>query len=323
MAGQYAGVEGEWIWRDGEFIPWADAKIHVLSLAVQFGSSIFEGMRCYSTPDGPAIFRLDAHLRRLADSCKVYRIEMPYGADDLSAACTSVVDRNGLNECYVRPTIVRGYGAASMAPEGSPVETYVAAWRWGAYLGPEALEQGVDVCVSSWQRMAPNTFPAIAKAGGHYTNAQLIKMEAMAHGYVEAIALGPGGLVSEGSGQNVFLVRDSTLILPAIDGTSLQGITQDSVLQIAADLSVPVRREAVPRETLYTADELFFAGTATEVTPIRSVDRITIGEGRAGPITKKLQQRFVATVHGEVEDTHGWLTHVKKSAVAEVVGARK
>ena len=320
MAGQYTGVEADWIWRDGEFIPWADAKVHVLSLAVQFGSSIFEGMRCYSTPDGPAIFRLDAHLRRLTDSCKVYRIEMPYDADDLSAACTSVVDRNGLNECYVRLTIVRGYGASSMAPEGSPVETYITPWRWGAYLGPEALEQGVDVCVSSWQRMAPNTFPATAKAGGHYTNAQLIKMEAMAHGYVEAIALGPGGLVSEGSGQNVFLVRDGTLVLPAIDGTSLQGITQDSVLHIAADLSIPVQRQVVPRETLYTADELFFTGTATEVTPIRSVDRITIGEGRAGPITKKLQQRFLATVHGEVEDTRGWLTHVNRSA--EVASAK-
>ena len=314
MAGQLTGIEAEWIWRDGEFIPWAEAKIHILSLAVQFGSSIFEGMRCYSTPQGPAIFRLDAHLRRLYDSCRVYRIELSHSADDLTGACTDLVDRNGLNECYLRPTIVRGYGAASMAPEGSPVETYVAAWQWGAYLGAEALEQGVDVCVSSWQRMAPNTFPAVAKAGGHYTNAQLIKMEAMAHGYVEAIALGPGGLVSEGSGQNLFLVRDGTLILPAIDGTSLQGITQDSVLQIADDLNIPVLRQAVPRETLYTADELFFTGTATEVTPIRSVDRITIGEGRAGPITKKLQQRFLATVHGEVEDTHGWLTHVKKSA---------
>ena len=306
--------EVEWIWRDGEFIPWGEAKVHVLSLAVQFGSSVFEGMRCYETPRGLAIFRLQAHLRRLFDSCRVYRIELPHSADDLAAACTAVVERNGLSECYVRPTIVRGYGSSSMVPDESPVETYIAAWPWGAYLGEEALTQGVDVCVSSWQRMQPNTFPAVAKAAGHYTNAQLIKMEAIAHGYVEAIALGPGGLVSEGSGQNLFLVRDGTLIAPAIDGTALPGITQNSVLTIAEDLSIPVVRQAVPRETLYTADELFFTGTATEVTPIRSVDRITIGEGRAGPITMQLQQQYLAVVHGKVPDKHGWLTYVNRPA---------
>ena len=307
-------TEAAWIWKDGEFIPWHDAKIHILSLAVQFGSSVFEGIRCYSTPRGPAIFRLAEHLRRLQDSCRVYRIELPFSAAQLTAACTAAVLRNELESCYIRPMVVRGYGAPGMTPAGSPVETYIAAWPWGPYLGAEALELGVDVCVSSWQRMAPNTFPASAKAAGHYTNAQLIKMEALAHGYVEAIALGPGGLVSEGSGQNLFLVRDGALITPAVDGTSLLGITQDSVVRIAEDLSIPVRRQAVPREMLYTADELFFTGTASEVTPIRSVDRIPIGAGRAGPITCRVQERFLALASGEAEDVHDWLTPVRAEA---------
>lgn len=302
--------EVPWIWKDGVFIPWQDATVHVLSLALQFGSSVFEGMRCYQTPNGPAIFRLDAHLRRLVDSCKVYRIEMRYGVDELRKACSAAVVKNDLESCYIRPTVVRGYGAPGMTPGGSPVETYIPAWPWGAYLGDEALEKGVDVCVSSWQRMAPNTFPAAAKAAGHYTNAQLIKMEALAHGYAEAIALGPSGLVSEGSGQNLFLVRDGELITPAVDGTSLQGITQDSVMKIADDLSIPVRRQSVPREMLYTADELFFTGTASEVTPIRSVDRIEVGDGVAGPVTRRVQAHYLAVAKGEAEDRHGWLTPV-------------
>ncbi len=303
--------EAKWIWKDGEFIPWKDATVHVLSLAVQFGSSVFEGIRCYRTPRGPAIFRLDAHLRRLVDSCKVYRIEMPHGPGELAEACVAAVVRNELEVCYIRPTVLRGYGAPGMTPVGSPVETYIPSWPWGTYLGEEALEQGVDVCVSSWARMQPNTFPASAKAAGHYANAQLIKMEALAHGYIEAIALGPSGLVSEGSGQNLFLVRDGELICPAVDGTFLLGITQDSVMRIAADLSIPVRRQSVPREMLYTADELFFSGTATEVTPIRSVDRIQVGEGRAGPVTRRIQERFLAIAGGEVEDLHNWLTPVQ------------
>ena len=278
-------------------------------------------MRCYRTPDGPAIFRLPTHLRRLLDSCRIYRIEAEYSVEELIVACTELVDRNGLEECYVRPMVLRGYGAAGMHPAASPLETYVAAWPWGTYLGEEALELGVDVCVSSWQRMEPNTFPAAAKAAGHYTNAQLIKMEAVANGFAEGIALGPGGLVSEGSGQNIFVVRDGALITPSVDGTSLSGITQDSVITIADDLSIPVRWQAVPREMLYTADELFFTGTASEVTPIRSVDHITVGAGRAGPITKKLQEEFLAIARGEAEDDHGWLTYVKEHA--PVAAAKK
>ena len=302
--------EADWIWRDGEFVAWREANVHVLSLAVQFGSSVFEGVRCYQTASGPAIFRLPEHLRRLSNSCRTYRIDMDYGEAALTEACRAIVRKNGLEECYLRPMVLRGYGAAGLNPQGSPIETFIACWPWGTYLGADALEQGVDVCVSSWQRMAPNTFPAEAKAAGHYTNAQLIKMDALAHGFVEAIALGPGGLVSEGSGQNLFLVRDGVLITPALDGTSLSGITQDSVVTLAQDLDIPVRRQAVAREMLYVADELFFTGTASEVTPIRSVDRITIGEGKAGPVTKRLQQRFLAVARGEVDDVHGWLTPV-------------
>jgi branched-chain amino acid aminotransferase len=307
-------TEAEWIWHDGEFVPWADAKVHVLSLAMQFGASVFEGIRCYKTANGPAVFRLPEHLRRLRDSCHIYRMELPYSAEELTTACTTLIEKNGLEECYVRPIVMRGYGAAGMDPEGSPIETWIAAWPWGTYLGEDALEQGVDVCVSSWNRMQPNTFPVEAKAAGHYTNAQLIKMDALASGYIEAIALGPGGLVSEGSGQNVFLVRDGVLISPAAEGVALSGITKDSILTIADDLNIPTRHQAVPREALYTADELFFTGTASEVTPIRSVDRITVGAGKCGPVTRQLQWRFLDIVRGEADDQHLWLTHVRNSA---------
>ncbi|MGH7504306.1 MAG: branched-chain amino acid transaminase [Longimicrobiales bacterium] len=310
-------VEAEWIWRDGELIPWQDATVHVLSLAVQFGSSVFEGIRCYRTSDGPAIFRLHDHLRRLFDSCRTYRIPLEYSARQLADACVTTIERNGLDECYVRPTVVRGYGAAGMLPEGSPVETFICCWPWGTYLGEDALENGVDVCVSTWQRMQPNTFPALAKAAGHYNNAQLIKMEAVMNGYAEAIALGPGGLVSEGSGQNLFLVRDDVLITPTLDGTSLAGITRHAILTIARELGIPVREQLVPREALYAADELFFTGTASEVTPIRSVDRIAIGAGRAGPVTKRLQQEFLRYVRGEVEDRHHWRTPLRKPAAID------
>jgi branched-chain amino acid aminotransferase len=306
--------EAEWIWFDGEFVPWHEAKLHVLSLAVQFGSSVFEGIRCYRTPDGPAIFRLHDHLERLFNSCRVFRMEVPYSMEELLEACAAVVERNGLDECYLRPVVLRGYGAAGMNPVGSPVHTVIPCWPWGAYLGPEALEQGVDVCVSSWQRMEPNTFPAGAKAAGNYNNAQLIKMEAVANGYAEAIALGPGGLVSEGSGQNVFLVRKGVLVTPPLDGTNLMGITRDTVIKLALDLEIPVREQPVAREALYMADELFFTGTASEVTPIRSVDRIPVGAGKAGPITKRLQRRFMEVVRGEVGDQWGWLSYTRRTA---------
>jgi branched-chain amino acid aminotransferase len=305
-------VEAQWIWQDGEFIPWHSATVHVLSLAVQFGSSVFEGIRCYATADGPAIFRLHDHLQRLYDSARVYRMELPYTMEELTGACAAAVERNGLDDCYLRPVVLRGYGAAGMNPVGSPVHVFIPCWPWGAYLGPDALEQGVDVCVSSWQRMEPNTFPAMAKAAGNYNNAQLIKMEAVANGYAEAIALGPGGLVSEGSGQNLFLVRKGALATPVLDGTMLTGITRDTVLTLAREMGLPIREQPVPREALYTADELFFTGTASEVTPIRSVDRIPVGTGRAGPVTRELQRRFMRAVRGEEGDPHGWLARTRQ-----------
>ena len=305
------GLTGaDWIWKDGEFIPWGDAKTHILSLAVQFGSSVFEGIRCYDTGVGPAIFRLGPHIRRLSDSCKIYRMAPGPSAEELSDACKEAVRKNHLRDCYIRPMVVRGYGSAGLDPSASPVETYICAWPWGTYLGEGALEKGVDVCVSSWTRAHPNTFPVQSKAAGHYNAAQLMKMEAMANGYVEAVALGPTGLVSEGSGQNVFLVRDGSLLTPFLDGTNLTGITRDSVLHIARDLGIDVREGPVAREALYTADELFFTGTASEVTPIRSVDRIPIGEGKAGPVTLRIQKRFMGIVRGEITDSRGWLDPV-------------
>lgn len=308
--------EAEWIWKDGEYVRWADAQVHILSLAVQFGASVFEGIRCYATPDGPAVFRLDEHIRRLIDSCRVYRMEPQHDAAAISQAVLGTITQNGLEQCYIRPMVLRGYGSAGMDPVHSPTETWICAFPWGTYLGEGALESGVDVCVSSWHRPAPNTLPSLAKGAGHYNNAMLIKMEALANGYAEAIALGPSGLISEGSGQNLFLVRDEVVISPPIDGTSLSGITRDSVLTIARDLGVPVEVRPVPRELLYAADELFFTGTAAELTPIRSVDRIVIGRGRAGPITRKLQERFLGIVRGELPDVHGWRTPVPAGAVA-------
>ena len=304
-------TESDVIWKDGTFVPWGETRVHLLSLAVQFGTSIFEGIRCYDTPRGPAIFRLKEHIRRLFDSCAIYRMVPEHTPEDIERACRATVSENGLRDCYLRPMVLRGYGSAGLDPSASPIESYVAAWPWGTYLGPEALERGVDVCTSSWTRAAPNTFPVAAKAAGHYTNAQLIKMQALADGYVEGIALGPGGLVSEGSGQNLFLVRGGTLITPFLDGTSLAGITRDAVITLADDLGIPMREQHVPRESLYVVDELFFTGTASEVTPIRSVDRIEVGGGVAGPITLRLQRAFLETVKGIAEDGHGWLTLVE------------
>jgi branched-chain amino acid aminotransferase len=303
--------EAEWIWKDGEYVRWHDCQVHLLSTAVQFGTSVFEGIRAYDTPKGPAIFRLDAHMERLIDSAKIYRMVPNYTAADLGEVCVEVVSKNGLKNCYIRPMILRGYGTPGLNPLLGPIDTYVAAWGWGAYLGAEALATGVDVCVSSWQRMAPNTFPARAKAGGHYVNAQLMKMEAIQNGYVDAIALGPGGLVSEGSGMNIFLVDEGKIISPVLDGTSLVGITRSAVIQMAHDLGYEVVERPVPREELYTVDEIFFCGTAAEVTPVRSVDRIEIGDGRAGPITLDIQKCFLETVMGKNDDPHGYLTHVE------------
>jgi branched-chain amino acid aminotransferase len=304
--------EARWIWRDGEFIDWHDAQVHLLSLAVQFGNSVFEGVRCYATPHGPAIFRWPEHLRRLYDSCRIYRIAVRWTPADLTRATCELIERNELDACYIRPMVLRGYGDAGMMPRESPIETYVACWRWGTYLGDDALEHGVDVCVSSWQRPEPNTFPALAKSAGHYNNAQLIKMEAVVNGYVEAIALGPNGLVSEGSGQNIFIVRDGILRTTPVDGTILSGITRASILTIAEELGFQTDQHPIPREMLYTADEAFFTGTAAEVTPIRSIDRIAIGAGTMGPVTRALQQRFLDIVTGRVPDLYGWLTNTRQ-----------
>jgi branched-chain amino acid aminotransferase len=301
--------EANWIWRDGEFVPWGEAKLHLLATAVMFGTSVFEGIRAYNTPKGPAIFRLDAHIRRLLDSARIYRMVPDYTAENLSAVCCETVAKNELQDCYIRPMILRGYGAPGLNPLNSPIETYVAAFPWGTYLGEDAL-QGVDVCVSSWQRAEPNTFPARAKAGGQYVSAQLMKMEAITNGYTDAIALGTGGLVSEGTGMNIFLVREGVIITPVLDGTALVGITRGAVIEMAKDLGYEVRSEPVPRESLYTADEIFFTGTAAEVTPVRSVDRIPVGEGKPGPITLALQKQFMDTVKAKNDDPHGYLTYV-------------
>ena len=298
------------IWKDGELIPWEDATLHLLSTAVQFGASVFEGIRCYPTSNGPAIFRLHAHIRRLFDSAIIYRMRPDHEPTTIIEACRSVVRENRLESCYVRPMVLRGFGGAGLYAPNSPIETYVAAWPWGSYLGEEGMANGVDVCTSSWTRAAPNTFPVAAKAAGHYNAATLMKAEAVGNGFAEGIALGPDGLVSEGSGQNLFLVRDGIVVTPFLDGTSLQGITRDAVLTMAQEMGLPTREQHVPRESLYTADELFFTGTASEVTPIRSVDRITVGSGGRGPITERLQTAFLDLVHGRADDPHGWLTHV-------------
>jgi len=310
-------TETEWIWRDGEFVRWGDATVHVLCHSLQFGSSAFEGIRCYSTPRGPAVFRLEDHLQRLLDSCRMYRMEVKYSLDELVAASCELIDRNKVNACYLRPMVLRGYGASGMVPFDSPVEVYLPCWPWGAYLGDGALENGVDACVSSWHRVAPNTIPAMAKMAGNYLGGQLVKMEALRNGFAEGIALTPDGLVSEGSGQNVFVVHHGTLYTPTINGTLLHGITRNAVLTLASDMGIPVREQELPREMLYCADEVFVCGTASEVTPVRSVDRISIGSGKRGPITTQIQQRFLDLVQGVGEDRYGWLTYVRAERAAK------
>jgi len=304
-------TQTDWIWRDGEFVAWQDATVHVLAHSMQFGSSAFEGVRCYDTPRGPAIFRLEDHLQRLLNSCKIYRMDVPYGVDELVAACCELVERNSLRSCYIRPMVIRGFGAAGMVPFDSPVEVFLPCWPWGAYLGEGALENGVDTCVSSWHRMAPNTIPSMAKVAGNYLGGQLIKMEALANGFDEAIALGPDGMISEGSGQNVFVVHRGVIFTTPLNGTLLPGITRESIMTLARDAGMEVREQPLQREILYTADEIFLTGTASEVTPVRSVDRIQVGTGKAGEITMKLQRTFLDLVHGKGPDAHGWLTHVK------------
>jgi len=277
-----------------------------MSHVVHYGSSVFEGIRFYETPAGPSIFRLDDHIRRFFDSARIYRMVPQPTLPEVVAACRTVVRENRISSGYLRPLILRGVGARGLDPAPSPVETYVIAWPWGQYLGAEALERGVDVCCSSWARPAPNTFPVLSKAGGTYLNSQLMKMEAIANGYHEAIGLGTDGLVSEGSGQNLFLVRNGTLLTPTIDGTLLNGITRDTVLHLAEELGIVVREQLIPREMLYVADEIFMTGTASEVSPVRSVDRIDVGSGKVGPVCRALQTAYMDLVEGRSPDPHGW-----------------
>jgi branched-chain amino acid aminotransferase len=303
------------IWANGKMIDWDDAKIHVLAHVVNDGSSVFEGIRCYHTPKGPAVFRLGEHVERLFDSSKIYRIEVPFTQEQIFDAILELVRVNKLDACYIRPIVLRGYGDIGVNPFPAPIDVYIACYPWGKYLGEEALEKGVDVCVSSWARMAPNTFPAMAKAGANYMNSQLIKMEALVNGYSEGIALTTEGNVSEGSGENIFLVRQGIVYTPPVGSSILPGITRASVIQLCREAEIPVIERVLPREMLYISDEVFFAGTAVEITPIRTIDRITIGIGKRGPITEKIQKMFFGTVTGNTPDSQHWLTLVGQPTV--------
>ncbi len=298
------------IWMDGKFVDWDDANIHVCSHVVHYGSSVFEGIRCYNTKKGPAIFRLEPHIKRLYNSAKMYRMQPEIPQQEFIEACFETVRKNNMKECYIRPLVYRGYYELGVNPFNNPVNSFIVVWEWGKYLGPEALEQGVDVCVSSWDRIAPNTFPALAKAGANYMNSQLIKMEAIKNGYVEGIALDVNGYVSEGSGENIFLVQDGKLYTPPLGASVLPGITRNTVIELAEDLGYEVIENLVPREMLYIADEVFFTGTAAEISPIRSVDQIQIGEGKRGPITAELQELFFKVLNAEVEERFDWLDFV-------------
>jgi branched-chain amino acid aminotransferase len=299
------------IWMNGTMVDWADARIHVASHVIHYGSAVFEGARCYQTPKGSRFFRLDAHMRRLYDSARIYRMTYARDVDVLTRAVIETVQANGLPACYIRPMIYRGYHSLSVNPLPNPVEAAILVWEWATYLGPDALEQGVDVRVSSWTRSAPNTFPAMAKTTANYANSALIKMEAVLEGYSEGIALDPEGHLSEGSGQNLFLVRDEVLYTPPLSASVLPGITRESIMMLAQDLGLAVKEHDLPREMLYVADEAFFVGTAVEVTPIRSVDKIPVGSGRRGPITATVQRAYFDYINGVVPDRHGWLLPVE------------
>ena len=298
------------IWMNGRLVPWDQANIHILSHVVHYGSCIFEGIRCYETARGPAVFRLRDHIRRMIDGCRVYRMELPFSASEIEAAILATIRANQMKSCYVRPLAYRGYNSLGVNPFPCPVDVAIAVWPWGAYLGEEALHKGVDVMVSSWRREAPDTLPAMAKASANYMNSQLIKMEALVNGYAEGIALDTAGLVSEGSGENLFLVHNGTLQTPPISAAILPGITRNTIRQLAADLELPLVERNIPREMLYVADEVFFVGTASEVTPIRSIDKIPIGNGARGELTARLQAEFLDLVNGRKEDRHNWLTMV-------------
>jgi branched-chain amino acid aminotransferase len=306
------------IWMNGKLVPWDAGNIHLASHVIHYGSAVFEGIRCYKTPEGPAVFRLDAHTERLFASAKVYRMdtELRWNEDEINRAICETISANRMEACYIRPIVYRGYGQLGVNPLPNPVDVAILVLDWGKYLGAEALEQGVDVCVSSWARPAPNTLPAMAKSAANYMNSQLIKMEAIKGGYAEGIGLNSAGQVAEGSGENLFLVKKGTLITPPLASAGLSGITRDTVVKLAKRLGIPLVQEPIPREMLYLADELFFTGTAAEITPIRSVDKITVGQGARGPVTEALQKAFFDVIEGRVKDEFGWLTFVRETAVA-------
>ncbi len=299
------------LWMNGTLIPWKDATIHVMSHVVSYGSSVFEGIRCYNTPKGPSIFRLADHIRRMMDSARIYRMPIPYSQDEIMAACRNVIKVNQLRSAYLRPIAFRGYNTLGVDPVKCPVDVVIGALNWGRYLGEEAITQGVDVCVSSWNRLSANTMPSMAKAGSNYMNSQLMKMEAVTNGYTEAIALDSQGYVSEGSGENIFVIRDGVIHTPPLSNSILPGITRNCVLTIAEELKWPVKEQSIPREMLYIADEIFFTGTAAEVSPIRSIDRYPIGAGRRGPLTEKIQSRYFQYIAGECDDIYGWHDYVQ------------
>lgn len=307
------------IWRDGALVEWVDATLHVMSHVVHYGSSVFEGIRAYEGPHGGAVFRLQDHMRRLVDSAKIYRLPLRWNAEDLCQATVETIAANDLRECYIRPIVMRTGEQMGIWPKDVPVETFIILWEWGTYLGQDAADHGADVCVSTWRRAAPNTFPTLAKAGGNYLNAQLTKTEARQDDYLEGIVLDAAGFVAEGSGENLFVIRDGVLHTAPMSSGILHGITRDSVMRIAGDLGYPVKETTMPREFLYLADEAFFCGTAVEITPIRSIDRLPVGSGRPGPITKAIQDRFMGIIKGRLPDPYGWLTPVP---VVEVASTR-
>ncbi|NIM57588.1 MAG: branched-chain amino acid transaminase [Candidatus Aminicenantes bacterium] len=298
------------VWMNGKIVPWKEANIHIASHVIHYGSSLFEGFRAYDTPKGPAILRNSAHIKRLYNSCKMYRMEIPFTQEEFEKAVIETIRANKLKACYIRPVVYRGYGTLGVDPFPNPIDCAILVWEWGQYLGEKALENGVDVKVSTWQRMAPNTFPALAKSGANYMNSQLIKMEALLEGYVEGIALNVRGHISEGSGENIFIVMNGKIHTPPLSSSILPGITRDTVICLAKDLGITLVEETIPREMLYIADEVFFTGSAAEITPIRSVDKITIGSGKRGPVVKRLQDEFFAYINGERKDKYNWLTYV-------------
>ena len=299
------------LWMDGKFVQWQDATIHVMSHVVHYGSSVFEGMRCYKTPQGPSIFRLEDHIRRLFDSAKIYRMPIPFSREEIITACNETIKVNGFESAYVRPIAFRGYQSLGVDPSNCPVQVVIGALNWGKYLGDEAINIGVDVCVSSWNRMAPNTMPSMAKAGSNYMNSQLIKLEAIAGGYAEGIGLDTFGYVSEGSGENIYVIRDGVIYTPMIGAAILPGITRDSVLKIAAEFDIKVVETNIPREMLYISDEVFFSGTAAEISPIKSIDHVPVGRGSRGPMTEKIQKRYFEYVNGERKDIYSWHDIIK------------